>query len=196
MRAYRAARKVLLGFLVLFLLLLPGRSPGADLEAHQHRFQLGLRLGYGWHAGSPPVRLCSLLPRWGMVLFPASASPLPGRPALSLEVEGIVSLAEADNSGGEIGLTPLLKLAWPLAPGLQLFLEGGAGIIGELFDSPAVPHAFNFTPQIGAGLEVALTPRLGVTGAYRFRHSSNAGIYRENPAFNVHMLQIGLVYYY
>jgi hypothetical protein len=37
---------------------------------------------------------------------------------------------------------------------------------------------------------------LALTLAYRFRHSSNAGIYDENPAFNVHFVQAGLTYYY
>ena len=66
----------------------------------------------------------------------------------------------------------------------------------ESIDSPAIAHAFNFTPQFGGGFDIALTPQLALSLAYRFRHSSNAGIYKENQAFNVNFVQAGLNYYY
>jgi opacity protein-like surface antigen len=49
---------------------------------------------------------------------------------------------------------------------------------------------------VGAGFDIALTPQVALSVAYRFRHSSNAGIYKENPAFNVNFFQGGLAYYY
>ena len=69
-------------------------------------------------------------------------------------------------------------------------------MITESINSPAIAHAFNFTPQAGGGFDIALTRQLAVSVAYRFRHSSNAGIYKENPAFNVNFFQAGLTYYY
>ena len=69
-------------------------------------------------------------------------------------------------------------------------------MITESIDSPALAHAFNFTPQAGGGVDIALNPQLALQVAYRFRHSSNAGIYKENPAFNVNFFQAGLNYYY
>ena len=42
-------------------------------------------------------------------------------------------------------------------------------MITESIDSPALAHAFNFTPQAGAGFDIALTPQLAATVAYRFR---------------------------
>jgi opacity protein-like surface antigen len=115
---------------------------------------------------------------------------------LSFVVEGIVSAAEADENGFELGFTPMLKLRLPLGPMAMFFIEGGAGLITESFDSPAIAHSFNFTPQVGAGFDIALMPRLGLTLAYRFRHSSNAGLYNENPAFNVNYFHAGLTYFY
>jgi hypothetical protein len=155
-----------------------------------------LRLAYGHHLKSPPVHLYTLMPRWGVFLIHPHTSTLPGGLAISFNVEGILSVADAEDTGFEIGITPLIKFTLPLTRGLHLFLEGGAGIIGENFDSPAVPHAFNFTPQVGAGVDIALARRLGLTVAYRYRHSSNAGIYKENPAFNVEFFQAGLIYFY
>ncbi len=189
-------QRSLLAFLIIIAIIIPSSLQAADFDIADRRFNLGLRLAYGHHLKSPPVRLYTLLPRWGVFLIHPHTSPLPGRLGVSLEVEGILSLAEAENTGWEIGITPLLKFTLPLTRGLHLFLEGGVGIIGENFDSPAVPHAFNFTPQVGAGLDIALAPRWGLTVAYRFRHSSNAGLYDENPAFNVQFFQAGLLYFY
>jgi opacity protein-like surface antigen len=90
----------------------------------------------------------------------------------------------------------MLKLHLPLGTAAKFFIEGGAGLITESFDSPAIAHAFNFTPQIGGGFDIALMPQLGLTLAYRFRHSSNAGLYDENPAFNCHFFHAGLTYFY
>lgn len=192
----RGFRSLFLATLIALSLLLPRTSQAAQFDIADSRFNLGLRLAYGHHLKSPPVHLYTLLPRWGVFLIHPHGSPLPGNLGISFEVEGILSLADAEDTGFEIGITPLLKFTLPLTPGLHLFLEGGAGIIGENFDNPMVPHAFNFTPQVGAGVDVALTSHLGLTLAYRFRHSSNAGLYEENPAFNVQFFQAGLIYFY
>lgn len=186
----------LVGVLMAVSYLAPVPSArGADFDLGECRYTAGLRLAYGHNLSRGSVHLYSVLPRWGVILSPISGG-WPGGLGLSFDLEGIVSLAEAQNNGFEIGLTPLLKLTLPLTRGLHLFLEGGIGIIGENFDNRAIAHIFNFTTQLGAGLEIALTPRLGLTLSYRARHSSNAGLYRENPAFNVEFFQAGLVYFY
>lgn len=156
--------------------------------------ELGLRLSYGQNTSGSTVRLYSVLPRWGISLI--RPGYVLGPVGLSFILEGILSLAEAQGNGAEIGITPMLKGSVRLFPQVSAFVEGGAGVISESFDSPAVAHAFNFTPQIGAGIDIHLQPRLAWTVAYRFRHSSNAGIYKENPAFNCHFVQTGLTYYY
>jgi hypothetical protein len=192
----RGFRILFLATLISIAILLPKAPHAAQFDIADSPYHIGLRLAYGHHLKSPPVHLYSILPRWGIFLVRPHMSPLPGNMGISFEVEGILSLADAEDTGWEIGVTPLLKFTLPLTPGLHLFLEGGAGIIGENFDNPSVPHAFNFTPQVGAGVDLALTSRLGLTLAYRFRHSSNAGIYEENPAFNVQFFQAGVIYYY
>jgi hypothetical protein len=135
-----------------------------------------------------------LLPRWGMFL------KAPGKEwgpfGVSFVVEGIASVAGADEVGFELGVTPMVKFSCLVFPSVLAFIEGGAGLITESFNSPAIAHSFNFTPQVGGGFDIALTPQLALSVAYRFRHSSNAGIYKENPAFNVNFFQGGLNYYY
>ena len=189
-------RKFFLVALLVVAVATPGTIHGAAFDIPDCRFNFGLRLAYGHHLKAPPVRLYTLLPRWGFFLVHPHTSALPGKLGISLDFEGILSLAEAEDTGWEIGITPLLKFTLPVTKGLHFFLEGGVGIIGENFDSPAIPHAFNFASQVGAGLDIAIASRWGLTLAYRFRHSSNAGIYKENPAFNVQFFQVGIIHYY
>ena len=174
--------------------MLPGMVRAAEFDVSKFNQEVGLRFAYGKDTKTAPVHLYSLLPRWG--IFFLQPGKQFGPFGASFVVEGIASIAGADNTGFELGFTPLLKLSCLVFPSVLAFIEGGAGIITESFDSPAVAHAFNFTPQVGAGVDIALTTQLALTVAYRFRHSSNAGIYKENPAFNVNFFQGGLNYYY
>lgn len=192
----RCLRGLIMAILITVALTLPGAAGAKEFNIADSRSHIGLRLAYGHHLKGPPVNLYTLLPRWGIFLVHPQESLQSGRLGISFELEGILSLAQAGNTGWEIGITPLLKFTLPLGRRLHLFLEGGVGIIGENFDSPATPHALNFTPQVGVGMDIALSPRLGLTLAYRYRHSSNAGIYKENPGFEVQFFQAGLIYFY
>ena len=189
-------RGLILVWLVTAALLAPRTARAADFSIADCRYNLGLRLGYGFSTKSPSVHFYSLLPRWGIFLIHPHTSNLPGKLGISFEVEGIVSLAEACDTGWELGITPLVKFTLPATRWLHLFLEGGAGIISQQFKSPYVPHSFNFTPQVGAGLDIAVAPRWGLTVAYRFRHSSNAGLVQPNPGLNINFFHAGITYFY
>jgi hypothetical protein len=172
----------------------PGVGWGEAFAVSDFNGELGLRFGYGKSNQKASVYLYSLLPYWGTFLIRPGKSL--GPVGLSFVLEGIVSVAQADGNGAEVGITPLLKARVLLFPGVFGFIEGGAGLIAESFDSPAVAHTFNFTPQVGAGVDFALRANLAATVAYRFRHSSNAALYKENPAFNCHFFHGGLTYFY
>jgi opacity protein-like surface antigen len=176
------------------LMLLPGRVQGAEFDVSKFNQEVGLRFAYGKNTRTASVHLYSLLPRWGIFLVPPGKSLGPF--GASFVVEGIASIAGAEEVGFELGFTPMVKFSCLLFPSVLAYIEGGAGLITESIDSPALVHAFNFTPQVGGGFDIALTPQLALSVAYRFRHSSNAGIYKENPAFNVNFFQTGLNYYY
>jgi opacity protein-like surface antigen len=173
---------------------LPGTAGGAAFDLSRFNQELGLRFAYGKNTHGATVHLYSLLPRWG-IFFVRPGKQL-GPFGLSFVLEGIVSVADAEDTGFELGFTPMLKISCLLFPGVLAYLEGGAGMITESINSPAIAHAFNFTPQVGGGFDIALTQQLAFSVAYRFRHSSNAGLYKENPAFNVNFFQAGLAYYY
>jgi hypothetical protein len=185
------------GLMVMLLaafVLLPGRVKGAEFDVSKFNQEVGLRFAYGKNTKKATVHLYSLLPHWGIFLMPPGKSWGPF--GASFLVEGIASIAGADDTGFELGITPLVKLSCLVFPSVLFYIEGGAGVISESINSPALAHAFNFTPQVGAGFDIALTTQAAFSVAYRFRHSSNAGIYKENPAFNVNFFQAGLNYYY
>ena len=185
------------GLMVMVLTVsvwLPASVRGAEFDVSKFNQEVGLRFGYGKNTKTASVHLYSLLPRWGIFLVPPGKTLGPF--GVSFVAEGIISIADADQTGFELGITPLLKFSCLLFPSVLAYVEGGAGLISESIDSPALAHAFNFTPQIGAGFDIALTPQTALSIAYRFRHSSNAGLYNENPAFNVNFFQAGLAYYY
>ena len=185
------------GLMVMVLTVsvwLPASVRGAEFDVSKFNQEVGLRFGYGKNTKTASVHLYSLLPRWGIFLVPPGKTLGPF--GVSFVAEGIISIADADQTGFELGITPLLKFSCLLFPSVLAYVEGGAGLISESIDSPALAHAFNFTPQVGAGFDIALTPQVALSIAYRFRHSSNAGLYNENPAFNVNFFQAGLAYYY
>lgn len=184
-----------LAAVVLALVLgLPVLAGGAEFDLGKLNREVGLRFAYGKNTHGASVNLYSLLPRWGIFLMRPGQKL--GPVGVSFVAEGIVSVASAEQTGFELGITPLLKVSVLVFPGVLAYIEGGAGLITESIDSPALAHAFNFTPQVGGGVDIALHPQWAVSVAYRFRHSSNAGLYKENPAFNVNFFQAGLNYYY
>ena len=180
--------------LAVVLGALPGLAGGAEFDLDKFNQEVGLRFAYGKNTHGANVQIYSLLPRWG-IFFLKPGKQL-GPFGASFVVEGIASVASAEETGFELGFTPMLKLSCLVFPGVLAYVEGGAGMITESINSAAIAHSFNFTPQAGGGFDIALTRQLALSVAYRFRHSSNAGIYKENPAFNVNFFQTGLAYYY
>ncbi len=190
----RLCSKGLLAVVIAWALTLPPAAGGAEFDLSKFNQEAGLRFAYGKNTKKATVQLYSLLPHWGIFLLRPGEKL--GPVGFSFLVEGIASVAGADHTGFELGITPMFKASVLIFPGVLGFIEGGAGLITESIDSPALAHAFNFTPQVGGGFDIAITPQLAGTVAYRFRHSSNAGIYKENPAFNVNFFQAGINYYY
>lgn len=173
---------------------LSGMARGAEFDIANFNQEVGIRFAYGHNTHGASVNLYSLLPRWGIFFLHPGKQLGPFGAEFVVEVIG--SGAAAEGPGFELGFTPMLKVSALLFPSVLAYIEGGAGMISESIDSPAIAHAFNFTPQFGGGVDIALTPQLALSLAYRFRHSSNAGIYKENPAFNVNFFQAGVAYYY
>lgn len=181
---------------VAIIALLVSSQPSPALAFTQAaRSELGLRYGYGQTCtAQETLHFNSILPRWGFFLTEAN-NPFLGRLRLSLVLEGLVGSITDHNRGWDIGITPLLKLSYPFGRVLG-YIEGGAGMVWENIDSPSYAHTFHFSPQIGVGFDINLVGGYALSVAYRFRHTSNAGLYEENPAVNSNFIIIGLTYYY
>ena len=76
------------------------------------------------------------------------------------------------------------------------YIEGGTGVIWQNIDTPTYANSFNFSPQVGAGVDIKVIGNFALSLAYRFRHTSNAGLYAHNPDVNTNFVMIGVSYYY
>jgi len=177
---------------ILVLLMQPTMAAGFTENAN---FELGLRYGYGQTCKAhETLHFNSVMPRWGVFLTQPD-NPVLGKLRFSFLVEGLVGAINDGNSGWDIGFTPLLKISYPINRVLA-YIDGGAGIIWENIDSSSYAHSFNFSPQIGAGLDIKIYKNFALSAAYRFRHTSNAGIYAENPGVDSNFFMVGVAYYY
>lgn len=184
-----------LAVLLIGLILSPGNPPQAYAFTEGAHYELGLRYGYGQTCTArETLTFNSFYPRWGVFLTDSNNAIL-GKWRLSLVLEGVVGSISDHNRGWEIGVTPLLKLSYPFGRVLG-YLEGGAGLVWEDIDSPTYAHRFNFSPQVGVGFDIKLFGGYALSLAYRFRHTSNAGLYKENPGVNSNFFLIGVMYYY
>jgi opacity protein-like surface antigen len=169
-------------------------SPAAAFTENS-RFELGLRYSYGQTCKAhETLHFNTVLPRWGIFLTQAD-NPVLGKLRLSFLVEGLVGSIQDGNAGWNIGFTPLLKISYPMGRVLT-YIEGGAGVVWENIDSISYAHCFNFSPQVGAGVDIKLINNFALSLAYRFQHTSNAGLYAENPGVNSNYFMIGVAYYY
>jgi hypothetical protein len=180
---------------LLLLICLSGKPCPAPAFTEASSYELGLRVGYGQTCRArETLRFYNVLPRWGVFLT-RSDNPYLGKLRFSFLLEGITGAIQDGNLGWDIGFTPLVKISYPWGPVLA-YIEGGAGVIWENSHSPSYAHAFNFSPQAGAGLDIKITGNYALSLAYRFRHTSNAGLYLHNPGVNSNFFTLGVTYYY
>jgi hypothetical protein len=175
--------------------LLQTTADSAEAFTEDSRFELGLRYGYGQTCKAhETLHFNSVMPRWGIFLTQPD-NPYLGKLRLSFLLEGIIGAVNDGNGGWDIGVTPLLKISYPIHRVLA-YIEGGAGVIWENINTVSYAHCFNFSPQLGAGLDIKLYKNYALSLAYRFRHTSNAGLYAENPGVNANFFLVGLAYYF
>jgi opacity protein-like surface antigen len=71
--------------------------------------------------------------------------------------------------------------------------------VGFLYFEDEVPvpgsSRFNFTPEIGLGLQFFLTPKRAVTVGYKYHHISNAGNARRNPGLDSNVIYAGFSFF-
>lgn len=95
------------------------------------------------------------------------------------------------------GLSPLgFKINFAQESWIKPFVAASVGFLYFVDDVP-VPRSsrFNFTPEIGLGVQFFLTPKNAVTLGYKFHHMSNANTGRSNPGMDSHVLYAGFSFF-
>lgn len=95
------------------------------------------------------------------------------------------------------GLSPLgFKINFGQLSWIKPFVGASVGFLYFEDDVP-VPRSsrFNWTPEIGLGLQFFLTPKRAVTIGYKYHHISNAGIERRNPGLDSNVLYAGFSFF-
>jgi hypothetical protein len=95
------------------------------------------------------------------------------------------------------GLSPLgFKVNFAQHNPIQPFVAASVGFLYFERDVP-VPRSsrFNFTPEIGLGVQLFIAPKRAVTLGYKLHHMSNANTRRRNPGMDSHVLYAGFSYF-
>lgn len=160
--------------------------------------EFGLLTGYG---GASIVggnyQLVLFMPRWGFDIKPATEKmglKPPGH--LEFVVEPLANVVVSPNTNTEVGCSFLLKYGLDLAHRFLVFAEGGLGMLYMTQHTVEQGTQYNFLPQGGAGVQYFFNKRWALTGSYRFRHLSNAGISSRNSGINTHLALVGISFFY
>jgi opacity protein-like surface antigen len=95
------------------------------------------------------------------------------------------------------GLSPLgIKVNFAQQSWIKPFVAASVGFLYFQDDVP-VPRSsrFNFTPEIGLGVQFFLTPKTAATVGYKFHHMSNANTGQSNPGMDSHVLYAGFSFF-
>jgi hypothetical protein len=95
------------------------------------------------------------------------------------------------------GLSPLgFKLNFGQQSWIKPFIAASVGFLYFQEDIP-VPDSsrFNFTPELGLGVQFFLSPKNAVTVGYKLHHMSNAHTSRNNPGMDSHVIYAGFSFF-
>jgi opacity protein-like surface antigen len=95
------------------------------------------------------------------------------------------------------GLSPIgLKLNFAPQSWLQPFVAASVGFVYFTHDVP-VPSSsrFNFTPELGLGLQFFIAPKRALTIGYKLHHISNANTGHSNPGMDSHVIYAGFSFF-
>jgi lipid A 3-O-deacylase PagL len=94
----------------------------------------------------------------------------------------------------EIGINALFfKLTFDDGK-VRPFVEAGEGLLYTDLRKQDLGTRFQFSSQLGAGLEYVIRPDLGLLLGARFRHISNAGLAKSDPGINTAFGLVGVTF--
>ena len=91
-----------------------------------------------------------------------------------------------------LNVTPLL-LKWNMRTSGRFipYIEGGGGLLFTSSEVPDGTSRFNFTPQVGVGLQLFSREKRALRTGIRYMHISNGGLESPNPGINTLQFLIG-----
>jgi len=197
-------KKTLLTLISIFLLLVFIASPvwsesdatSPTEKPHKWLKEIGFLTGYGTASlekKSADYEVIPILPRFGFDI-----NPLKGNLGGDLELiaEPIMNVVISPDANAEFGASFLLKYSGHITSRIAPYIEGGIGMVNTTQHTHEQGTQFNFLPQVGAGLQFFLNNNLALTGGYRYRHMSNAGLSDDNSGINHHFILVGVSYFF
>ena len=95
------------------------------------------------------------------------------------------------------GLSPLgFKFNFGQQSWIKPFVAASIGFLYFEDDVPAPRSSrFNFTPELGLGVQLFFTPKTAVTLGYKLHHMSNANTGGSNPGVDSHVIYAGFSFF-
>jgi hypothetical protein len=171
-----------------------------DLLPKPGAWSLGLRSGYTISLDRKKVEMVPLHMHIGYTVFKGKPWLLP-EGSFEIGVEpfmGLITETKKKGSEGstEFGLAlPVLIYHFNLGHGLSPFVMGGLGVMYKDLRGLNLGGKFTFMETVGAGLSYFMNENVAVSAEWRFRHMSNASIYKENAGLNSGIFLAGFSYY-
>jgi hypothetical protein len=169
-------------------------------EPHKWLREISLVTGYGTASlekKSADYEIIPVLPQFGFDINPLlEKMNITPRGTLEFVTEPILNVVISPDANTELGFSLLIKYSDKITSRIAPYIEGGLGVLYTTQHTHEQGTQYNFLSQVGAGLQFFLNDDYALTGGYRFRHMSNAGIDDDNSGINHHFVLVGLSYFF
>ena len=169
-------------------------------KSHKWLREISLLTGYGTASlekKSADYEVIPILPQFGFDINPlAEKLHIKPRGTIEFITEPIMNVVISPDYNAELGVSLLLRYSDNITARIAPFIEGGVGMVYTTQHTHEQGTQYNFLSQIGAGLQCFLNEKFALTGSYRFRHLSNAGISDDNSGINHHFFLVGVSYFF
>ena len=154
--------------------------------------QLGVNFGYGYSFSSnEDIRFAPASPYFGYVFTDPVGSGW-YRGTGECIVEGDFNYVFKNQKRYAAGITLLGRYnllskheSW------RPYVQAGFGMIGTNLSMRGFGNEFNFTSNLGAGIQYFWNPCNAVNFEWRLKHISNAGLDDDNDGLNMSILMVG-----
>jgi opacity protein-like surface antigen len=186
------------GFVALLILTIGAPVRAENWLPKAGTWETGIRTGYigglRKHAEMIPVNL-----RAGYTVFNGQWWVIPAG-ALEISAEPFASVIHSTrphtDGSMELGLgLPVFTYYFDTGTRVAPFLEGGLGLLYTDLRGYHLGGHFSFMENIGAGASFFLNENLAFTASGRYRHVSNASLYKDNAGLDSWVILAGFSYF-